>query len=84
MFFFLQLLFPHSQYSPSPDFGKTVKLLTYPVPSVLLVGGGRDGISIVATEEYERAFQSGREVEAGMGVSLASGSFSKVADDRAV
>lgn len=55
-------------------------LLTNAVSSVLLVGGGRDGVTIVTAEEDHRALKGGREVEASVGVSFAGRSLPEITD----
>lgn len=59
-------------------------LLTNAVPSVLLFGGGGDGVAVVTAEEDHWALEGGGEVEAGVCVALAGGSLAKVTDDGAV
>lgn len=55
-------------------------LPTNSIASVLLVGGGRDGIAVVTTEEYQWALEGGREVEAGVCVPFAGCSLSEITD----
>lgn len=59
-------------------------LLTDAVSSVLLFGGGGDGVAVVTAEEDHWALKGGGEVEAGMCVAFAGSPLSKVTDDGAV
>lgn len=60
------------------------RLLTDAISPVLLVGGGRDSVTIVTAEEYQWALESGGEVEASVRVAFASGALSKVTDHSTV
>lgn len=55
-------------------------LPTNSIASVLLVGGRRDGIAVVTTEEYQWALEGGREVEAGVCVPFAGCPLSEITD----
>lgn len=64
--------------------GSSPKLRTYAVSSVLLIGGSRNGVAVVTTEEYQRALEGGGEVEASVCVSFAGRTLPEVADDSPV
>lgn len=60
------------------------RLLTDAISPVLLVGGGRDSVTVVTAEEYQWALEGGGEVEASVRVAFASGALSEVTDHSAV
>lgn len=48
------------------------------------MGRRRDGVTIVAAEEYERTLKGGREIKSGVSVSLTGCPLSKVTDHNSV
>lgn len=50
------------------------------ISSELLGAGGRDGIAVIATEEYHGSFQSSAKVQSGVEVTLAGSTFAEVAN----
>lgn len=63
---------------------QTKPWLTDTVSPVLLIGWRRNGVTIVAAEEYQGAFEGSREVESGVSVPFTGRSLSKITDDSAV